>query len=153
MLFVVGKTMRRSDYDPGSPYDPPPPRRRRMGDEYDDAWAGGDDNDTFDDAAGYNWEDPRRSAPQDDDIDLDPGVPRSRRRYRRPYPPDSSSYYRDRAHIGEYGEYYEKPKRMESGRAYNTGLNIPYWQILMVVILGLAAFLVTVLACVSILNL
>ena len=142
--------MRRSDYDPGSPYDPPP-RRRQLGDEYDDAWAGGDPNDPYDDAAGYTWEDPRDGARHDDNPDLN--IPPARRRYRRRYPPpDSPSYHRDHAHVGEYGEYYEKPKRtLEPARS--TGLNIPYWQILMLVILGLAAFLVTVLACVSILSL
>jgi hypothetical protein len=145
-------TMRRNDYDPGSPSDPPPRRRRQLGDEYDDAWAGADPNNPNDDGAAYTWEDPRDGARHDDDPDLN--IPPARRRYRRRYPsPDSPSYHRDRAHIGEYGEYYEKPKQIEPRRASSTGRNIPYWQILMLVILGLVAFLVTVLACVSILNL
>jgi hypothetical protein len=144
--------MGQDDYDPGAPYDPPPRRRRQLGDEYDDAWAGGDPNDPYDDAAGYTWEDPRDGARHDDDPDLN--VPPARRRYRRRYPPPNNpTYYRDRAHLGEYGEYYEKPKRIAPEPPTSSGLNIPYWQILMLVILGLAAFLVTVLACVSILRL
>jgi hypothetical protein len=149
--------MRRNEYDPGMPYDPPPRRRRPLGDEYDDAWAGGDDDDIFDDGAGYSWEDPAHGARRHDLPE--PEIPLSRRRYRsrRAYRPPYGrpTYHRDHARYGEYGEYYEKPKRDLSSDTgwYGTGLHIPFWQILILVILGLTAFLVTMLACVSVLTL
>lgn len=148
--------MRRNEYDPGMPYDPPPRRRRTPGDEYDDAWAGGDEGDTFDDAAGYNWENPAYRTRQDDLSEAE--LPRARRRSRRreySHSYDSPTYHRDRSRYGEYGEYYEKPKRdrLASPVRQESGLPIPFWQILILVILGLAAFLVTVLACVSVLTL
>jgi hypothetical protein len=149
--------MRRNEYDPGAPYDPPPRRRRRqLGDEYDDAWAGGNQNDSFDDAAGYTWEDPRDGARHDEDSG--PVVPLRRRyhRYRTVHPDQNSpTYYRDRAHAGEYGEYTEKAKRgwPAPDDSSRTGWQIPFWQILILVILGLAAMLATVLACVAILSL
>jgi hypothetical protein len=175
---------RRDDYDPGDRNDPLPRRRGRRFDEYDDGWAGGDEDADWDDPAGSLWESPEQGTGSDDDDAISPISPR-RRRYRsrrlssnyydnpasRPdrapqsqysdAPYDSRTYHRDRAHRGEYAEYYEdeyaKPKRGRS-RPFSLGassamLPIPYWQILLLVILGMLAFLAAALACVSILAL
>ncbi|RPI99757.1 MAG: hypothetical protein EHM39_05965 [Chloroflexi bacterium] len=170
---------RRDEYDPGNLDDPRPRRRgRRFEDEYDDAWAGGEEDADWDDPAGSLWENPRQAARDEADEDVSPITPR-RRRYRsrrlssnyydnpatRPdrarrdrYDSEannSPTYYRDRAHRGEYGEFYEKPKRdlREPSGLPGPLANIPFWQILMLVILGLMAFLAVMLACVSLLTL
>jgi hypothetical protein len=81
----------------------------------------------------------------------------------------SRSYHRDRARRGEYAEYYDPnttppPGARQSMYATShtqpdrrggpsTGRGIPYWQILMVVILSVFALLATALACASVLTL
>ncbi len=171
---------RRDENDPGDINDPQPRRRgRRFEDEYDDAWAAGDEDADFDDPAGSLWENPQPDAREEEaDDKFSPITPRRRRfrsrrlssnYYENPATqPDRSlrdrsdteaynspTYYRDRAHRGEYGEYYEKPKReiREPSGLPGPLANIPYWQILILVILGLMAFLAVMLACVSLLTL
>lgn len=96
---------------------------------------------------------------------LPPEVDRMRHRransplYRPPHPredPRNRSYHRDRARRGEYGEYHEprpaKPKRTPApGQRYSGALaGIPFWQILLVVVLSVMAFLAVALACLSV---
>jgi hypothetical protein len=133
-----------------------------MADEYDDAWAGGDDDADFDDPAGAMWADPQRGGTPDTspEVELPPGISPRRRSRRRMDPaydrPPDPRYHRDRAHRGEYGEYEERPRRdwpMSAPHRSPGGLQIPYWQILLLVILGIVALLAGVLACVSVLAL
>ena len=83
---------------------------------------------------------------------------RTRYAGRSPYG-DNRTYHRDRASRGEYGTYTDKPKRTsartDSPAAYDAFLGlgsrgIPFWQILMVVILAIAALFAMGLACASI---
>lgn len=170
---------RKYDYDPGMPYEPPPYRRRkqRYGAE-DDAWAAASEDAYYDEdfapgelAAGYvDHELDERWARADDDDGWTPPPYRGRSRRRswrdqpraprprydhRPLYPDSPTYHRDRARRGEYGMHYDKPKRGAPVSTYSPlrerVAGIPFWQILVVVILGIVALLATMLACVSIL--
>ncbi len=155
-----------STYDPGEPYDGPPPRRRRRDyrheSEEDDAWAAASEDardadglSVEDLAAGYVWEDRDRygvdhDAPDDDNAALPRPHRDDPRRYTR-----SPSYHRDRARRGEYAEYWgtpapPKPKRERSAASRQ---DIPFWQILILVILVLFAVLAVTLACASVLAL
>jgi hypothetical protein len=101
-------------------------------------------------------EDPAHDTSRADET---PGVVPRRRHYRSRRMSsayyDSPTYHRDRTHQGEYAEYVDKPKRdwTEPMRQQVPGLHVPYWQILILVILGLVAVLAVALACVSILTL
>ncbi len=76
--------------------------------------------------------------------------------------PDSRSYHRDRARRGEYGEYHgpapvprpSKPKRAPAPgyrhAARGPLAGIPFWQIMLVVVLSVIAFLAVAFACVSV---
>jgi hypothetical protein len=69
----------------------------------------------------------------------------------------SPTYYLDRMRRGEYGEYRDKPKRgvspYESSPGQGWGLTIPFWQIMIIVVLALFALLAAALACISVLML
>jgi hypothetical protein len=170
--------MADGDYDP----DDLPPRRarrrRQSFDEYDDAWAAADEEGDFDGdadigdyAAGYV-DEPRddRARPYQYPYDIHDQrtAPAPDRRYdtlrsdrlrRDRIYADSPTYHRDRARRGEYGEFYgapPKPKR-DPMRLYapDAGgrMNIPFWQILFLVILAMAALMATAVACAAILAL
>ena len=131
-------------------------------------------------AAGYQWEDRdphgRERSPDEPiqypyDIAGDRTAPAGRRRWRAPIPhsartrqrhdrdnvyADSPSYHRDRAKRGEFGEFVDSPRRRREsapGPMQSLGLTIPYWQILIVVILAIFAVLAAVLACAAVLAL
>jgi hypothetical protein len=149
--------------DSGDPYEGRPPRRRqeyRHDSETDDAWAAADQDqshgaDIEDLAAGYLWEDDerygvRRSTLQEPS-DLGPLPPPAyqgrARRTRRPRGAVNPAGWLD----GRQAHPSMPPRgpRLVDGPARH----IPYWQILLIVILGLFALLVTALACVSVLTL
>lgn len=133
-----------SQYDPGDLYDSPPSRRRRRAyrreSEFDDAWAAADEDDAYDDAveiedlaAGYLWEDRdrlgmERDTPDDRPVALGPLPPSARRLRARRRPP------RDARVLPERGP--ASPPNP-----------LPFWAILLLVILGIGAMIAVGLAC------
>lgn len=151
--------------------------------EYDDAWAAAseagedfDDADIEDFAAGYHWEDRDRYGIEGDPVDepdipwqRSPRAPRDlsrdpRSSLRGANPPHrSATYHRDRARRNEYAEYYGPPAspstrtpRKRVAEPVWTGTparSIPFWQILIVVVMAVFALLATAFACASVLML
>lgn len=152
-------------YDPGDLYESRPPRRRReyrREGESDDAWAAADQDqldgqgaDIEDLAAGYLWEDDERYGVKGQSVQrpadraaLPP--PTYQGRARRSYRPRRASSLT--AWLGGRGASPGSPRRGPSP-ASGPVQHIPYWQILLIVTLGMLALLVTVLACAAILTL
>jgi hypothetical protein len=151
-----------SNHDPGDLYETPPPRRRRdytRPDEYDDVWAAADHDDQDDPgadiedlAAGYHWEDNDghgvRRRDEEPAQDLGPVTlpPPRRGHFRPPVMPAINGY---------------APRDLPSRRVTPSGrpvsharpFRMPFWQILMLVILGVMALFAIVLAVVSVLML
>jgi hypothetical protein len=152
-----------STYDPGDLYEGRPPRRRR---EYrrdsgsDDAWAAADQDqgpgaDIGDLAAGYLWEDDERYGVKGQNVqrptDLGPlPTPAYQGRARRSQRPRGSAS--PAAWLGDRGAYPGRSRRGLSP-AGGPAPHVPYWQVLLVVILGMLALLVAALACASVLAL
>jgi hypothetical protein len=152
-----------STSNPSDPYAGRPPRRRqdyRRDSESDDAWAAADQDqgpgaDIGDLAAGYLWEDDERYGVKSQNAqrpaDLGPLPPSAyqgrARRGQRP-----RGFANPASWLGVRGAY---PGRSGGGLSPtdSTARHIPYWQILLMVILGMLALLVVALACASVLTL
>jgi len=153
-----------STYDPGDLYEGRPPRRRReyrRESESDDAWAAADQDqldgqgaDIEDLAAGYLWEDDERYGVKGHSVqrpaDLGPLPPPTYQGHVRRQRPRSTSSLA--AWLGIRGSSPGSPRRGASP-ASGPAPHVPYWQVLLVVTLGMLALLVTVLACAAILTL
>lgn len=133
---------RRYDDDDGSDWTPPPYSRRMRARDYPA------------DRRSRHEREPRSGRKPRADA-------RSRYERRSPYG-DNRTYHRDRASRGEYGEYHgeypAKSKRELTRTDYPAeyGLlgnmrGIPFWQILLVVVLAVFALFAAALACASIL--
>lgn len=148
-----------SNYDPGDLYDPPPRRRRPYGqeNEIDDAWAAADEDDLDDPgadiedlAAGYHWEERDQYGLGHSDTEPAPDLgplpsrPPRRGHFRPPVTPvPSVPARRDPG-----------PRRLNApGRLAPQPFHMPFWQILLLVILGVMALFAVVLAVVSVLTL
>lgn len=126
-------------------------------------------------AAGYGWEDRDRygqEPPDDESGDLPPSMatplprrtslphrPMAAQRYDRDYAlRRGASYHRDQARRGEFGEYYgpvtppaPKPVRKARPDTFTwIPRGLPYWQVLLLVVLSVVALLACVLACASV---
>jgi hypothetical protein len=142
-----------SEHDPGDLYEPPPPRKRRRRsylreNELDDAWAAAAEDDAFDDAveiedlaAGYVWDDRdrlgvERDSADDDSGDLPSGLG--------PLPPSARRAHPHRRSVSPARSAL--PQRDREPAPPPGGL--PFWGILMLVILAIAALIAVGLACV-----
>jgi hypothetical protein len=149
--------------DSGDPYEDRSSRRRReyrRDSETDDAWAAADQDqghgaDIEDLAAGYLWEDDERYGVRQGTLQepselgpLPPPAYQGRAR-RIPRPRGVANP------AGWLGSRESRPGTPRRGPypAGGPARHIPYWQILLIVILGLFALLVTALACASVLTL
>jgi hypothetical protein len=147
-----------SQYDPGDLHEPPPPRKRRRRSylresELDDAWAAAAEDDAFDDAveiedlaAGYVWEDRdrlgvERDPPADDPGDSPAGLG--------PLPP---SVRRGRPRRRAASLARAALPQPDPDPAPSPG-GMPFWGILLLVILGIGALIAFGLACVFVLSL
>jgi hypothetical protein len=166
-------------YDPGEPYDGPPPRRRRpyrRESEFDDAWAAADEDDVYDDhveiedlAAGYLWEERDRYGVEQDEPasrrqpDLGPLPPSAQRFYERRHVSRRNLPHQtvDRDQLYANSPSYRKSQRNTIDRALarldtddsrlpGVLSHIPFWGILLLVLLGFVALLVAILAFVSV---
>ncbi len=149
-----------SNHDPGDLYESPPPRRRAYGqdDEYDDVWAAADHDDQDDPgaeiedlAAGYHWQDRDRPGARhpSEELDLGPVTlpPPRRGHFRPPTTPGLNGYAPHR----DPGPRRASAPTRRAPRAWS--FRMPFWQILMLVILAVMALFAIVLAVVSILML
>ncbi|MBI5959853.1 MAG: hypothetical protein HY866_14020 [Chloroflexi bacterium] len=165
-----------SDYDPGDLVDPAPRRKRRHFDEVEDVWAAAEEDDLADPgveiedlAAGYHWEDRDRYGLEDppDPTQTNLSAPPPARRPRTPRGElvsgrtarrydrdrlysDSPSYQRDQDQRRRTPQRFERPIDLPSARPQRgRSRGIPFWQILILVILGLTALLAVCLALAS----
>ena len=167
-------------YDPGEPNDGPPPRRRRpyrRESEVDDAWAAADEDDVYDHdveiedlAAGYLWEDRDRYGVEQEDETTSPRQPDLG-----PLPPSAQRFYErrhvsrrklphqavDRAQLYANSPSYHKSQRntfdralarldIDESRMPGVLSHLPFWGILLLVLLGFVSLLVAILAFVSV---
>jgi hypothetical protein len=151
--------------DPGDPDESRSPHLRReyrRDSETDDAWAAADQDqldghgaDIEDLAAGYLWEDDERYGVRQSTTQGPSALgplpsPARRGRARRDQRPRGAADPAGR--LGGRETYPGQPRRgpyPAGGPAHH----IPYWQVLIIVILGMLALLVTALACAAILTL
>jgi len=140
-----------SEYDPGDLYEPPPPRKRRRPylreNELDDAWAAAAEDDAFDDAveiedlaAGYVWDDRDRLGVERDSADVPGDLPPGLG----PLPPSTRRARPRRRSVSPARSALPRPDREPAPPPGG----LPFWGILILVILAIAALIAVGLACV-----